>query len=58
MPLPLHSLLEQYGSNYGAMSCEDCSYCGTLIDCCATIPGYVTFISDLHYGMPLNLFVS
>ena len=40
------------------MSCDGCSYCETLIDCWATAPGYVTFISDLHYGMPLALSVS
>ena len=58
VPLPLHSLLEQYGSDWGVMSCDGCSYCGTLIDCWAAAPGYVTFISDLHYGMPLALSVS
>ena len=58
MPLPLHSLREQYGSDCGVMSYDGCSHCETLIDCWATAPGYVTFISDLLYGMPLVLFVS
>ena len=39
------------------MSYDGCSYCEPLIDCWVTAPGYVTFISDLHYGMPLALFV-
>ena len=56
--MPLHSLREQYGWDGGVMSFDGCSYCKTLIDCWATAPGYVTFILDLHYGMPLALFVS
>ena len=40
------------------MSCDGRSYFGTLIDCWASAPDYVTFISDLHYGMPLALSVS
>ena len=41
------SSCEQYGSDYGVMSRDGCSYGGTLIDCWATAPGYITFISDL-----------
>ena len=45
----------RYGSDETVLSYDDCSYCGTLIDCWAIAPGYVTFIWDLHYGMPLAL---
>ena len=53
--LHLHSFLGRYGSDDSVLSYDDCSYCGTLIDCWAIAPGYVTFIWDLHYGMPLAL---
>ena len=45
-------------SDYDVMSCDGCIYYGTFLTCWATAPGYVTFISDLHYGIPLDLFVS
>ena len=62
MILRLQSSLGRYGSDYGVMLCDDCSYCGTMIDCSEPVPGYVTLnrtcCDKLHYGMPLALFVS
>ena len=33
--------------SYGVMSCDNCSYCGTMIDCLEPVPGYETLKSDL-----------